>query len=345
MNHERTEHTDMTLIQKPSPMNRSSLKRTVLRNFLTLRSALALLAACFVAADGHAQETNAQDLDQDLRARSGRALSYRDLDTASLETVTTPDRLMRVAQGGFAPTEIWRALEHGEKVECLNCIPYVSRLIYDDHAKTREISAWWLRRRIFGVFGPGQVYSQIVATLNDGAQSETRRAYAAEALGEFLSSAGTPHVARAVVDDSSPLVRQSAVRALQRLNTAGPNGELAVALSDPNEQVRLAAIHASTRINVFRDVDQVAARIDDESSTVRTRAIQALGALGARDAVVALIAKLSAANEAAASVRAAAAAALGEIGDPAARSAVLEASENDSDRFVRDAARVALLRL
>lgn len=340
MNHERTEHTAMNRpTQRPSPMNRPSIKRTA------VRTALALLSACFVAPDGHAQASNAQELDQDLRARSGRALSYRDLDTASLETVTTPDRLMRVAQGGFAPTEIWRALEHGEKVECLDCIPYVSRLIYDDHAKTREISAWWLRRRIFGVFGPGQVYSQTVATLNDGSEPETRRAYAAEALGEFLSSAGTPHVARAVLADPSARVRQSAVRALQRLNTAGPNGELAVALSDPDEQVRLAAIHASTRINVFRDVDQIAARIDDESSTVRTRAIQALGALRARDAVVALIAKLSPANEAAPSVRAAAAAALGEIGDTAARSAVLETAESDSDRFVRDAARVALLRL
>lgn len=341
-----TPSTDMNRsTQESSPMNRSSIKRTALRSVVSLRSALALLAVCFVAPAGQAQEADSQDLSADLRARSGRAIAYRDLDTASLETVTTPDRLKRVAQGGFAPTEIWRALEHGEKVECLDCIPYVSRLIYNDDAKTREISAWWLRRRIFGVFGPGQIYSQIVATLNDGAQSETRRAYAAEALGEFLSSAGTAHVARAVIDDTSPLVRRSAVRALQRLNNAGPNGELAVAMSDPDEQVRLAAIHASTRINVFRDVDQVAARIDDESSAVRTRAIQALGALRARDAVASLIAKLSAANEATASVRAAAAAALGEIGDPEARSAVLAASESDSDRFVRDAARVALLRL
>jgi HEAT repeat protein len=93
------------------------------------------------------------------------------------------------------------------------------------------------------------------------------------------------------------------LQALERLNSAGPNGELAVALSDPDANVRLAAIHASTRINVFRE------------------------------------------NESMPSVRAAAAAALGEIGDPAARSVVLATSENDTDRFVRDAARVALLRL
>lgn len=310
-----------------------------------LRASLTLLAATWVASASQAQETEPAALSDDLRAHSGRALAYRDLDRASLETVTTPERLMNVARGGFAPTEVWRALEHGEKVECLDCIPVVSELLFNEDGRTREISAWWLRRRIFGVFGPGQIYSQIVATLNDQAQPEARRAYAAEALGEFLSSAGVRHVARAVLDDPSPRVRLSAVRALQRLNTPGPNGELAVGLSDPDEQVRIAAVHASTRINAFREVDQLAARIDDPSSAVRVQAIEALGALRARDAVVALIAKLSPENEPAASVRAAAAAALGQIGDPAARNSVQAAAESDADRFVRDAARVALLSL
>lgn len=311
-----------------------------------------LLGAAFsilVSALGLTRASQAQDADDqlsaDLRAHAGRAIAYEQMERASLETVTTPSRLMRVARGGFAPTEIWRALEHGERVECLDCIPYVSDLLYDDEAKTREISAWWLRRRIFGVFGPGQVYSQLVDALNDKTVAEKRRAYAAEALGEFLSSAGTPHVANAIVADESPLVRLGAVRALQRLNSAGPNGELAVALGDPDEKVRLAALHASTRINVFQDVDQIAARIDDPSSTVRVRAVEALGALGARDAVVAMIAKLSTQNEPAASVRAAAAAALGEIGDPEARAALQAAYDTDTDRFVRDAARVALRRL
>lgn len=310
-----------------------------------LRAAFSILAtAMALAGASHAQDTDPQ-LSADLRAHAGRAMAYQQLDRASLESVTTPTRLMRVAQGGFAPTEIWRALEHGERVECLDCIPYVSDLLYNDDAKTREISAWWLRRRIFGVFGPGQVYSQLIGALNDKTVSETRRAHAAEALGEFLSSAGTPHVANAVVADESPLVRLGAVRALQRLNSAGPNGELAVALGDPDEKVRLAALHASTRVNVFQDIDQIVARIDDPSSTVRVRAIEALGALGARDAVVAMIAKLSPQNEPTPSVRAAAAAALGELGDPQARTAVQAAYDGDPDHFVRDAARVALRRL
>jgi HEAT repeat protein len=315
------------------------------RNDRLNATALATLLVAFALGRSSSAEEVDAELSADLRAHAGRAVAYEQLDRASLETVTTPERLLRVAQGGFAPTEIWRALEHGEKVECLACIPYVSKLLLDDEPKTREISAWWLRRRIFGVFGPGQVYSQMVAAINDPNVPEKRRAYAADALGEFLSSAGTPHVARAIVADSSALVRQSAVRALMRLNAVGPNGELSVALSDPDEAVRLAALHASTRIHVFRDVDQIVARLDDDSSAVRTRALEALGALRARDAVVAMVAKLSIANEPVASVRAAAAAALGELGDPEARAAVRAAAEGDTDRFVRDAARVAALRL
>lgn len=310
-----------------------------------LASVFASLLAAFALSQSASAQSADAELGADRRAHAGRAIAYAQLDRASLETVTTPERLLRVAQGGFAPTEIWRALEHGEKVECLACIPYVSRLLLDDDAKTREISAWWLRRRIFGVFGPGQVYSQMVAALNDPNASEKRRAYAADALGEFLTSAGTPHVARAIVADGSALVRRSAVRALMRLNAVGPAGELSAALSDPDETVRLAALHASTRVNAFRDVDQIVARLDDPSSAVRTRALEALGALRARDAVAAMVAKLSPANEPAASVRAAAAAALGEVGDGEARAAVLEAAGGDADRFVRDAARVALLRL
>jgi len=315
---------------------------------LTRRPLLVAVAA-LCGALGLARAVAAQaadpELSADLRAHAGRAIAYEQLDRSSLETVTTPERLMRVAQGGYAPTEIWRALEHGEKVECLSCIPVVSKLLFDENAKTREISAWWLRRRVFGVFGPGQVYSQMVAAINDPNVPERRRAYAADALGEFLSAAGTRHVALAANRDPSPLVRVSAVRALQRLNSVGPNGELALALADGDEQVRLAALNASTRVNVFRDVDQIVARLDDSSSAVRTRALEALGSLRAADAVVAMIAKLDPTNEAAPSVRAAAAAALGEIGDPAARSAVQAAASNDESRFVRDAARIALLRL
>jgi HEAT repeat protein len=314
------------------------MKSRILR-FAQVTLLLCLSSAAAVQAQDTSAGTDAE------RIHTGRAVAYRQLDPASLESLTTPERLQRVAEGGFAPTEIWRALEHGEKVECMKCIPAVSKLLFNGNAKTREISAWWLRRRIFGVFGPGEVYSRIVQTLSDQTASESRRAYAADALGEFLSRAGTPHVARAILDDPSARVRLSAVRALQRLNSAGPQSELTVAIADPDESVRLAAIQASTRINVFTDVDALATRIDDQSSTVRVAAINALGALGARDALVALITKLSPASESVASVRAAAAAALGQLGDGQAREALTAAQNDDPDRFVRDAARISLRRL
>jgi hypothetical protein len=307
-------------------------------------AAFALLTALGAAPLTRAADATAPDPSQD-RARAGRSTVYQGVDTASLETVTTPERLKSVAGGGFAPTEIWRALEHGEKVECLDCIPQVSKLLFNDNANTREISAWWLRRRIFGVFGPGEVYSQIIDTLEDKSQPEKKRAYAAQALGEFLTGGGVEHVANAIVADPSPLVRLGAVKALERLNSAGPNSELSVALADSDEQVRLAAVHAATRVNIFNDIAQLAARLDDSSSTVRSQALDALGAMKAKDAVVAIVAKLSVSNESAASVRAAAAAALGEIGDGAAHDAVQDARDNDPDHFVRDAAAVALRRL
>jgi HEAT repeat protein len=310
-----------------------------------VRAAFTFLAALAASPLSSAQDGNPDAASIEARNTAGRATVYQQMDQASLETLSTPDRLRNIAKGGFAPTEIWRTLEHGEKVECLDCIPAISKLLYDGDARTREISAWWLRRRIFGVFGPGQVYERTVSTLDDKTKSEKQRAYAAEALGEFLSSAGTPHVARALVEDSSPLVRLSAVHALQRLNNAGPNGELSVALADQDEKVRIAAIHASTRINAFNDIAGITALVADPSSAVRTRALEALGTLKARDAVVAIAAKLSPANESSASVRAAAATALGQIGDASVRQAVQDARDNDPDHFVRDAASVALRQL
>ena len=57
-----------------------------------------------------------------------------------------------------SPMEIWETLEHGESVECLDCVAAVAPLLYAGDSHTREIAAWWLRRRTFGVFGAGEVY-------------------------------------------------------------------------------------------------------------------------------------------------------------------------------------------
>jgi HEAT repeat protein len=274
----------------------------------------------------------------------GRANVYQHLAPSSLEEVSSPQVIQGVGAPNMAPLEIWRRLEQGERTECLDCIPIVSKLIYANHPKTREIAAWWLRRRILGVFGPGQVYEQTVKTLTDQTQPEHKRAYAAEAIGEFLSHAALAEVASALVSDPSPRVRKSAAYALWRMNSAGPNQELAQAIGDADVEVRLQALFAATRVRTFTDVASLVARISDDSPAVRKRAAEGLGAMRANDAVVGLIAVSAPSSEPEASVRAAVVAALGQIGDPAAKPAVT-AAHDDPHPFVRDAARIAARRL
>jgi hypothetical protein len=277
---------------------------------------------------------------------TGRAEVYKQLAPQSLENVSARAEVLKLGAPNLAPTHIWKVLEHGEKLECLACVPVVSKLLYSNNAKTREISAWWLRRRIFGVFGPGQVYEQTLNTLGNAQESESHRVYAANALGEFLTGGGVPALSKAVVSDASPAVRTAAVAGLERLNSSGAGGELAMALTDSDADVRLAALHAATRINSFTDVASVVALISDSSSLVRRRAAETLGTMKATDAVAGLIALASADQESDATVRTSAIWALGQIGDPAARD-VIEGAQHEADPSVRSAANIAarMLRL
>src|SRR6185436_19629936 len=135
-------------------------ENTMTTTFRTLKTAACAAATClFVTGAGMAGTSAPPEASNVL---SGRSSVYKNLNEGSLEELSTPDRISAVTKGRTAPTEIWRTLEHGERVECLSCIPDVSKLLYDGNAKTREIAAWWLRRRIFGVFGPGQVYPQLL---------------------------------------------------------------------------------------------------------------------------------------------------------------------------------------
>jgi hypothetical protein len=277
----------------------------------------------------------------------GTASIYRGIPQDQVEVLTSPDRIKAVVSSG-APTAIWQALEHGEKVECLDCIPAVLHLILPENgavrdAKTREIAAWWLRRRIFGVFGPGEAYSQIVDAVAH-APSPAIRAAAADALGEFLEGAGVAPVATALVSDPDASVRTAAAHALGRLNDVGPNGELSKALSDADDGVRLAAVQSAGRINMFTDVVSVAKLLSDSSPTVRRHAASLLGQMRAKDAVLGLAAIASPSNEPDARTRAEAVNALGLIADPAGKDAVTAAA-TDPDPFVRDAAAIALRRL
>jgi hypothetical protein len=296
-------------------------------------------AALLVSGLGTADTSEAMDPGR----HAGRATVYRNLHAESLEATSSPAQIKRITGSNVAPTEIWRTLEHGEKVECLSCIPEVSKLLWNSHPKTREISAWWLRRRIIGVFGPGQIYSQVVATLQTS-PDENRRAYAADALGEFLSGAGVKYVSKAIREDTSAKVRKSSVMALMRLNSQGQNGEVALAMSDTDENVQMAALYASVRINVFNDYAAVVRLVGSPAARVRKRAAENLGVMRSADAVVALSAITTPATESDAGVRAAAVAALGRIADPGGKAAVQNAL-GDPNQFVRDAANIAMRRL
>jgi hypothetical protein len=289
------------------------------------------------------------DADPNPSTHAGRAAVYQKLHGASLEDVSTTETIRamfdRDGKPAVAPTRIWKVLEHGEKVECLSCIPLVSNLLYNAHPKTREIAAWWLRRRIFGVFGPGEVHSQVVGTLGDQTQPEFRRVAAANALGEFLARSGAKHLAAAIRRDPSPAVREASVKALERMNSEGPDRDLSFAMNDDVEAVRLAAVRAATRVNVFTDVASVVALVGDESALVRRAAADSLGAMRVKDAVEGLTALADRDREDDPAVRKAAIWALAQIRDVSARPVVEDAAANDPDRFVRDAADTALRRM
>ncbi|MGC4094292.1 MAG: HEAT repeat domain-containing protein [Polyangiaceae bacterium] len=275
----------------------------------------------------------------------GRAKVYESLDEGSLEKVTSTTALSKALRTqNIAPTRIWKLLEHGEKIECLDCVPRVARLLYDSNAKTREISAWWLRRRIFGVFGKGEVYSQVLGVLANSSESSKRRAQAANAIGEFLSPSGVNAVSVAAVSDADAPVRVAAVKALERLNSEGSGLALGKALSDSDEDVRLAALHAATSVNVFSSVNLVIERFGDSSALVRRRAAESVGAMRLADAVVGLVALSAEGKEPSADVRAAAVWAFGQIADPAAKPAV-QAALSDSSTLVQNAAKISLRRL
>jgi len=276
---------------------------------------------------------------------AGFAGIYGTLPADQAEFISTPDTIKSAALSG-APTLVWEALEHGEKVECLDCIASVAPLLYDRNAKTREIAAWWLRRRVFGVFGEGEVYSQTVQALQTN-PNPTSRAYAAYALGEFFATPGIAACAQALMTDKEPSVRAAAASALGRLNDDGA-GALAMGLADSDSGVALAALGSISRINSFSGVSSIAALTGNNSAAVRQRAVETLDALDVNESVdvVAAVAK----NDTDASVRAAACHALGTFGvatsgDASAMAVLQNLAKSDGDTFVRDQAQIALQRL
>lgn len=293
---------------------------------------LGLVAAAMMGGDATA----------DGSAPSGTNLIYgKQIPPDQVEFLSTPDRIKSVGSGNMGASAIWETLEHGEFVECLDCIPVVANLLYDANKDNREISAWWLRRRIFGVYGNGEIYSQIVDTLKNSSDP-TKRGYAASALGEFLSLAGVPYLANSLKTDSSAFVRTSAAAALGRLNDDG-GGALSAGMVDGDESVRLASVAAAGKVNSFSDAVSVSKTLGDTSATVRFKGAELLGSMHAKDSVASLIALAT--NDPSATVRAAAAHSLGMLHDVSARSTLETLQTSDPDGFVQDAARIALRRL
>jgi HEAT repeat protein len=310
-------------------MRRNSILKLAMGCFLSV-------AASFAATDAHSQGTPRQATPNG----PGLAGVYGSQPADQAEFLSTPDAIKSAAASG-APTLVWETLEHGEKIECLDCIPLVAPLLYDANAKTREIAAWWLRRRIFGVFGQGEVYQQTIQTLQTSSDPVTR-SYAAYALGEFFAAPGITACASALVTDGDARVRSAAASALGRLNSDG-GGALGVALGDSDPTVRLAVLASAGRINSFSSAAGLASLTSDSSIEVRRRAIEVLDALDVSDAVAPVAA--AAQNDADARVRAVACHALGTFGNTSVLSLLQNLSQNDPDPFVRDQATIALRRL
>lgn len=274
-------------------------------------------------------------------ATGGAARMYPGIAPDQIEELAPGDRIKAVTAQRNSASAIWETLEQGEKVECLDCIPSVEPLMYDADPRTREIAAWWLRRRIFGVFGPGEVYERTVAKLASDPNPRTR-AHAAEALGEFLLAPGIDAVAGAIERDADPTVRAAAAGALGRLNDDG-KGALAKALGDADVRVKLAALGSATKVNTFSDQAAVAKLLGDGEAKVRRRAAEVLGAMGAKDASAGLVGLAK--SDPDADVRNAACHALGALRDPNARAVLEDLSKSDPDPLVRSQAQIALRRL
>ena len=294
-----------------------------------------LIASAFVALSMSGTEARS-----DTWVGGGINAVYPGVPADQVEFISSPDRIISVTTSN-SPSLIWETLEHGEKVECLQCIPVVANLLYDQHQQTREIAAWWLRRRIFGVFGDGQVYVQTLNTMKSDPNAQ-KRAYAAYAIGEMLDASGIQPLADVITNDSSPLVRSAAASALGRMNSAG-NGALSKALIDSDPGVQTAAIKAAGRVNEFTDEQTASKLVGSPNATVRALGVGLLEDLHAKDTVASVISLAQ--NDADVNVRIASCHALGSFRDSSASSALQNIANNDASTLVRDAATIALRRL
>jgi HEAT repeat protein len=242
-----------------------------------------------------------------------------------------------IASADSNPSRFSSLLEYGERVECYSCVPDVQRLLLSSgNAHVRESAAWWLRRRPFAI---GAVMVQMREVLANDA-SETRRQYAAEALGTLMDVHAVEPLSTAVTSDTAATVRAAAVRSLARLNVGRASHAIAMALGDSDTSVQSAALQAITEIGFFDEVEPIMGLLASTDSSIRRQAARATGLYQVTDSVPALSAMLIGDTDW--TVRQAAAWALGRIGTADARTALLDAEAMQDDDRVLDAIRMAM---
>lgn len=260
---------------------------------------------------------------------------YRPGETSPGTQAPTNDRILEVLQRG-APDEVYATLEYAERVECQRCLPAVERSLYSASPRIREISAWWLRRRIFGF---SIVFARTVRTLRDAGATAERRTYAAEALGEFMDPNAVPILAEAFAAPEAQ-VRAAVVRALGRINQPSGHATIVRALGDADAAVRRDALSTIPVLSFFSRSDALLPLVADTDEVVRKRAALLLGDYGVEEAIEPLITTLQ--SDPARDVRQAAAITLGRLGGASAREALRQAQTSETDSLVRDAIEVAL---
>jgi HEAT repeat protein len=252
----------------------------------------------------------------------------------AVEFLSTDLDIQNTVKNG-APSAIWEVLEHGERTECLDCLSVVAPLLYDNDPHNREIAAWWIRRRPFGYY---EIASGVRDTLVNDSDA-TRRAKAANALGEFLDGGATKLLVTAATTDADPGVRAASINAIARINDSAGATAISAALKDGDAGVRKAAVNASMHVMGFSDAATVATLLSDPQASIRTAAADALALFKAKGSTAALL--VVASKDTSEDARAAAVNAIGEIGDATMKAAVAGIAANDASPIVRSAANIA----
>lgn len=235
-----------------------------------------------------------------------------------------------------SPERLKATLEYGERVLCEQCVPLLeTKLLGSDSPRVREMAAWWLRRQPFAA--PHLLTKLRKVVLKDG--SATRRARAAEALGEFMDWHALAELSQAALEDAEPNVRSAAVRGLARLNSDGAGAVIPDALKDGDASVRRTALSVLITVGSFRDYTALLPLLGDKDADVRTRAATLAGEYRVQDADAPLAAMLL--GDSSPAARKAAAWALGRIGGSAGQNALLDAKEQEQDQGVLNAIDIA----